>query len=58
MFTLNLRVNSLDETIAHLKSKGVEVKGAEVHPEGKFAWANDPEGNFLELWEDAPAKKE
>ncbi len=52
LFVINYRVFDCDKTVAHLRSKGIEVKGVEVYPEGKFAWCSDPEGNFLELWED------
>ena len=51
-FTLNLRVTNMDNTILHLKQNDIEVKGPEVHPEGKFAWISDPEGTSIELWED------
>jgi predicted enzyme related to lactoylglutathione lyase len=51
-FTINLRVSGLDEIISKLQSKKIDVRGPEVHDEGKFAWVNDPEGNFIELWED------
>ncbi len=51
-FTINLRVDDLEETVKTLNSKQVAVRGIEVHDEGKFAWLNDPEGNYIELWED------
>ncbi len=52
IFTINLRVSSMDETLANLAKEGVKVKGPEKHDEGIFAWVNDPEGNYIELWED------
>jgi len=52
VFTVNLRVTDLDSTVAKLQGGKVEVRGPEVHDEGKFAWINDPEGNYIELWED------
>ena len=52
IFTMNLRVSNLEDVIKKLEAKGVEVKPMEVHDEGKFAWCNDGEGNYLELWED------
>lgn len=51
-FTINFRVHDMDETIGHLKEKGIKVKGPQDFPEGKFAWLNDPEGTPIELWED------
>jgi predicted enzyme related to lactoylglutathione lyase len=51
-FTINLRVDNMVETLEKLKINKVEVRGPEVHDEGKFAWTNDPEGNFIEIWED------
>jgi predicted enzyme related to lactoylglutathione lyase len=51
-FTVNLRVSNLEETLKRLEENKVEVRGPESHDEGKFAWTNDPEGNFIEIWED------
>ena len=50
--TVNLRVDGLESFIATLREKGVEVTGPETHPQGIFAWVNDPAGHKLELWED------
>lgn len=50
-FTINLRVNNMDEIIPHLKSLNVAVSDVEVHDEGKFAWCKDAEGNQIELWQ-------
>jgi len=53
-FMLNLRVEGLDEMIAHLREAGIEVI---TKPEwtmpgvGRFARIHDPEGNPVELWE-------
>ncbi len=52
LFTLNLRVYDMEKVVAHLREKGLEVKGIEIHDEGKFAWARDPENNHIELWQD------
>jgi len=52
VFGINYRVNDLESLVAELKSKDIEVKGIEAYPEGKFAWLNDPDGNYIELWED------
>ncbi len=51
-FTINLRIYDLESFVTQIRSKGVEVKGVESHPEGKFAWLQDPDGNYIELWED------
>ena len=51
-FMINYRVDNLDEMIAQLKAKGIEIlSGPETHENGKFAWIMDPEGNKVELWE-------
>jgi predicted enzyme related to lactoylglutathione lyase len=52
-FTINLRVSDMEETLKRLIENKVEVRGPETHDEGIFAWANDPEGNFIEIWEDS-----
>ena len=56
---LNLRVDGLDEMIAHLSDARVEVI---TKPEwdmpgvGRFARIHDPEGNAIELWQPDEAK--
>lgn len=55
-FTINYRVHDIDKFVELIKSKGLEVRGPDVYPEGKFAWLEDPEGNHIELWEDTKAK--
>jgi hypothetical protein len=53
-WTLNFRVDGLDELKAALEVKGIEVI---TNPEwdapgvGRFARIFDPEGNQIELWE-------
>lgn len=56
-FMVNYRVHSIEQTVADLLSKGVEVKGPEEYPEGKFAWIKDLDGNEMELWEDTTLRK-
>lgn len=51
-FTINLRVENLKGIIEHLTQNNIEVRGPEFHEEGSFAWTNDVEGNYIELWED------
>lgn len=51
-FTINLRVENIEDLVAKLESLVVPVNKIETHDEGKFAWINDSEGNYIELWED------
>lgn len=48
---VNLRVAGLERLVNELRAYGEEVTGPENHPEGRFAWVMDPEGNKIELWE-------
>ena len=49
---VNLRVRSLDELLARLRSAGIEVGREEtMDGVGRFARIHDPEGNPIELWE-------
>ncbi len=50
---INYRVKSMAETLAHLQSKGVAIDKSEDYEFGKFAWVIDPDGNKIELWEEA-----
>lgn len=53
-FMINLRVADLEGLIAELKAAGVTLIGGPLIEEyGKFAWILDPEGNKIELWEQA-----
>jgi predicted enzyme related to lactoylglutathione lyase len=54
-YCINYRVYDLEAFVEHLKLKSIEVKGIEVQPEGKFAWIHDPDGNYIELWEESLA---
>ena len=56
-FMINYRVYDLEKAVVSLRSKGIEVKGPEEYPEGKFAWVKDSEGNEIELWEDTTLQK-
>ncbi|WP_026421952.1 VOC family protein [Actinokineospora inagensis] len=52
---LNFRVRDLDAMLAQLRDKGAEV-AAEVQDMagvGRFGWVVDPEGNRIELWQEA-----
>lgn len=51
-FMMNFRVANLDRLLGQLRNEGVKVDdkiGDESN--GRFAWAMDPEGNRVELWE-------
>lgn len=51
-FMINYRVRDLDRMLAQLRASGVRVEtkiAADFN--GRFAWAVDPEGNKIELWE-------
>ena len=51
-YMVNLRVDNLEDMLAHLKAKNVEILGTtEDEQFGKFAWILDPEGTKIELWE-------
>jgi catechol 2,3-dioxygenase-like lactoylglutathione lyase family enzyme len=51
-FMVNFRVADLDGLLAALRAQGVEVdERTEKSEFGYFAWAMDPEGNRIELWE-------
>ena len=51
-FMINYRVDDLTALLAQLAAAGISPqKGPEEHPNGKFAWVMDPEGNKVELWE-------
>ncbi len=50
---INYRVKSMAETLAHLQSKDVAIDKSEDYEYGKFAWVTDPDGNKIELWEEA-----
>ena len=55
---INYRVEDLDALLAALKAEGVEIDPhREDYDYGRFAWISDPDGNRIELWEPAPAKK-
>ncbi len=51
-FMVNLAVDDLDEFLAGLEAKGIEVNGRQqMDGMGKFAWILDPDGTKIELWE-------
>lgn len=49
---INYTVKNMEETLNHLRNKGVAIEKSEEYPSmGKFAWLKDPDGNSVELWE-------
>ena len=50
-FMINLRVDDLDEFVAELKAKGVDILDSVDEGYGKFAWLLDPDGVKIELWQ-------
>ncbi len=49
---VNYRVDDLDGLLAKLRAEGVtQVGTAEDHPNGRFAWVLDLDGNKVELWQ-------
>ncbi|MCX7888432.1 MAG: VOC family protein [Rhodobacteraceae bacterium] len=58
-FMVNYRVDDLDGIVARLADGGFPLaQGPEDHPNGRFAWVMDPEGNRVELWEPRPWQEE
>lgn len=54
-FMVNYRVRDLAAMLAQLRDAGVKVDDKmDDTPQGKFGWAEDPEGNRIELWEPKP----
>jgi predicted enzyme related to lactoylglutathione lyase len=52
---VNFRVRDLDAMLDQLRAAGVRIVDQRHEDEnGRFAWAVDPEGNRIELWQ--PAK--
>jgi glyoxylase I family protein len=51
-FMVNFRVNNLDAMLDQLRAAGVRIDEARMDESyGRFAWAYDPEGNKIELWQ-------
>jgi predicted enzyme related to lactoylglutathione lyase len=49
---VNYRVANLDRLLRQLRAEGVPVSPKiEESSYGKFGWAEDPEGNRMELWQ-------
>jgi len=53
-YMINYRVDDLDGVIAQLREAGCAVEDKiEEYDYGRFAWATDPEGIRMELWQPA-----
>lgn len=51
-FMVDFRVTNLDRLLSQLRKEGVKVDDkVEEASYGRFAWAEDGEGNRIELWE-------
>jgi glyoxylase I family protein len=51
---INFRVRNLDAMVEQLRQAGVDVTvDPETYPNGRFAQLADPEGNPIQLWEEA-----
>lgn len=51
-FMINYRIDDMDGIIERLRAGGIALhSGPETHPNGRFAWVIDPDGNKVELWE-------
>ena len=49
---VNFRVRDLDAMADQLRRANIKIDvDATIHPNGRFARLNDPEGNPIELWE-------
>lgn len=53
---INFRVGDLDRMVAQLRAAGVAVEiDPQAYPNGRFARLEDPEGNPIQLWQEAAA---
>jgi predicted enzyme related to lactoylglutathione lyase len=52
---LNFRVRDLDAMLAQLRAAGADVAAEtqDMDGIGRFGWVTDPEGNRIELWQEA-----
>ncbi len=52
---LNFRVTDLEAMLAQLRAAGAQVAAEtqEMAGVGRFGWVTDPEGNRIELWQQA-----
>lgn len=51
---INFRVADLTAMVTQLEAAGIKVEvDPEIYPNGRFARLNDPEGNPIQLWQEA-----
>ena len=51
-WAMTFRVDDLDAMVTQVRAFGTDVEvDPEEYPNGRFAWAEDPEGNRIQLWE-------
>ena len=51
-FMVNYRVRDLEAMLSQLRAAGAQVEERiQEYEYGRFGWANDPEGNRIELWQ-------
>jgi predicted metalloprotease with PDZ domain/catechol 2,3-dioxygenase-like lactoylglutathione lyase family enzyme len=50
-YQINYRVKDMNQTLAHLRSRGVAVEKSQDYAYGRFAWVLDPDGNRVELFQ-------
>jgi predicted metalloprotease with PDZ domain len=50
-YAINYRVSDMRRMLTHLRANGVQIEKTEEHPNGRFAWVKDADGNRVELWE-------
>ncbi len=56
-YMVNYRVDDLEAAMQRLREAGASVAPTTDEDDyGRFAWAEDPEGNRFELWEPAPGR--
>ena len=54
VWMINFRVRDLDAMIAQLRAADIAVTAdPQTYPNGRFARLHDPEGNPIELWQEA-----
>lgn len=49
---LNFQIDCMKEFLDHIKNLKVKtLRDLDVNDYGKFIWVEDPDGNWLEIWE-------
>jgi len=50
-FMLNFAVDDMEQYLATIRAKGVEIIDCKDESNGRFAWLLDPDGTKIELWQ-------